>query len=144
MIDFRPLCPPAEPRGRARSRRQRQLHFVDHDQQVRRVDLEVARQPADRLAARVHERQRLGQQHADRRARRHFAISASTGAASNSTPAAPRQLVDDREPDVVPRPLVLARPGLPARRSLQSSQLLLVVFFFSSFSSRLPRPSCPS
>ena len=43
MIDFSPLCPPADPRGRARSLRQRQLHFVDDDQQVGRVDLEVPR-----------------------------------------------------------------------------------------------------
>ena len=45
---------------------ERQLNLVDDDQQIRDVDLVVAEQLADRLAARVHERQRLGQQHVGR------------------------------------------------------------------------------
>ena len=44
MIDFSPLCPPADPRARARSFAERQLHFVDDHQQVGRLDLEVPQQ----------------------------------------------------------------------------------------------------
>ena len=82
MIDFSPLCPPADPRGRARSLPERQLHLVDDDEQVGGVDLEEPRQRADRLAAQVHERQRLGQQHRARPA----------AATSRSAPRAARRL----------------------------------------------------
>ena len=89
------------------------------------VDLEIARQPADRLAAQVHERQRLGQQ---RRlgGPRPLAISASTGADFEPRRRhAARQLVDHREADVVPRAAVLRRRDCRARRS--ASFLFLLV-----------------
>ena len=39
MIDFSPLCPPADPRGRIRSRPVVELDLVDDDEQVLERDL---------------------------------------------------------------------------------------------------------
>ena len=50
-IDFSPLCPPADPRGRARSRASGSCTSSTIDQQIDGVDLEVPQQSADRLAA---------------------------------------------------------------------------------------------
>ena len=63
MTDFNPLCPPADPRARARSLPSGSCTSSTTISRSADVDLEVPRQLADRLAAQVHERQRLDQQH---------------------------------------------------------------------------------
>ena len=127
MIDFNPLCPPADPRARARNFAERQLHFVDDDEQIDRLDLEVAQQPADRLAARIHERQRLGQQRvagpprADQRLDRR-------GIECRRSPAAPARRAPRSRCCAASRGT--SRRDFPDRRSASRTY-----FFFSSFSS---------
>ena len=48
MIDLRPLCPPADPAARARSRPARDS-LVHDDEQVGELDLVELQQPADRV-----------------------------------------------------------------------------------------------
>ena len=49
MTDFSPLCPPADPRTRARSLAERELNFVDDDEHVGDVNLEIPQQLPNRL-----------------------------------------------------------------------------------------------
>ena len=106
MTDFKPLCPPADPRARARSLPSGSCTSSTTISRSADVDLEVPRQLADRLAAEVHERQRLGQQRA---AVRPTPLGDQRLGRRRLEPdrCPPREFVDHREPDVVPRALVL-------------------------------------
>ena len=83
---------------------ERQLRFVDDDEEVGRVDLEIPQQLANRLAAVVHEREWLGDDRVavappghQRVGRRRFERDGR----------AARHFVDHVEADVVPRAAVL-------------------------------------
>src|SRR3954471_4272684 len=110
---------PARPRPHSA---ERQLDFVDDDEEVGDLDLEVAQQLADRLAAQVHERERLDQQ---RVGGAPFANQRLGGRRLEHDAAAARQLVDHLEADVVARALVFRARVAKPRDELY--------FFFSSF-----------
>ena len=121
MIDFRPLCPPADPDGRARSRPSSRLHVVDDDEEVRQLDLVEPQQLADRVAAEVHERQRLGEQRRRRPAT--SPISASAGADSHSSRCRSASRSTTSKPTLCRVPVVLP-PGIAqADNELHSSPL---------------------
>src|SRR5262249_35111068 len=100
------------------------------DQQIRDVELEVPQQLADRLAALVHERHRLGEQQV---ARSHACHECICGGRLEGCRPAPRRFVDDRQADVVPRPAV-PRSGI----SETDDQLHFFLSSPSSASSFLP------
>src|SRR5688572_18772185 len=109
---------------------QLQIHVVHDDQQIGEVDLEVAQQLADGVAAEVHERQRLGQQHARRAPLRHDRVGRRR---LPLQPVTVREQIQDVESDVVPGPRVLAARVPQAGDHLHSPPG--AYFFFSSSSS---------
>jgi len=113
----RSAAPRAEPS-------ERQVHVVGNHQQVGDLHLVEVRQGLHRLAAQVHERERLGED--DRRGAVRPAHQCAEGLAIALDAGAPRDLVDHLETDVVPRVAVL-RAGV----SESDDQLQL---FASSFS----------
>ena len=62
-IDRKPLWPPSVPRRARPQPAQRQVDVVADDQEVGSLDLVVPGERRDRLAAQVHERERLDEQH---------------------------------------------------------------------------------
>ena len=96
---------------------QRKIHVVANDQDVGDRHLEVVAQRADCLPAHIHERERLDQQH-------HIVASAPLrlqrvgGCRLERQALAIGQHIDDVEPDVVPRPAVLAARIAEARDEL--------------------------
>ena len=66
MIDFTPFCPPALPPGAQPQLARRQIQVVMDHQDISRRDLVERGQRADSLAAHVHVRHRLDEQHAAR------------------------------------------------------------------------------
>src|SRR5204863_9775312 len=113
---------------------ERQLRLVDHHQDVAEVDLEIANELADRLAAQIHERERLAQENGLGRQ-----IAADPGdqrvgrRGLELNLRAAGQLVDDLEPDVVPG------AAIPRTRIAQPEDRFQCpprgYFFFSSFAS---------
>src|SRR5262245_565506 len=104
---------------------ERQLHFVDDDEQVVLIDLVIPKQRANRLAARVHESHRLGQQRvAIAPARRDGLRRRGIELRVRSS----RQFVEYREPDVVSSATVL-------RSRISEPDDDFHYFFLSSFSS---------
>jgi hypothetical protein len=59
MIDFKPLCPPADPQSS-----QRQVSIIDHHQQVGQRDLVKRKEITHGPAAQIHERRGLREHHA--------------------------------------------------------------------------------
>ena len=150
MIDFRPLCPPADPAGRARNRPSSSCTSSTTTSRSGELDLVEPQQLADRLAAEVHERQRLGQQ--TRRSappvRDERLGRAAPTSQSSPMPSAPaRRRRRTRRCAACPR---TARPGLPRPTiELHESASFRICYARLLLSSRpslrpLPRPSCPS
>ena len=137
MTDFSPLCPPADPRARARSRPSGSCTSSTTTSRSPASILKYRDQLADRLAAQVHERQRLGEQHA--RVRRATARSARRPAPTSNCDA-PRAAPARRRPS---KPTLCRVPWYSARdcpsptiafiEPARSQSRLLLVFFLSSF-----------
>ena len=114
MTDFKPLCPPADPRARARSLPSGSCTSSTTISRSADVDLEVPRQLADRLPAEIHERQRLDQQHRRRRPAAATSRSARRPAPTR-TPIAARRASSSTtaNPTLCRVPRYFA-PGLPS------------------------------
>src|SRR5262245_20574929 len=129
---FQAVVPAGRPARAGPQPAERELCFVDHDQHVGDFHLEVPGELADGLTAEVHERQRLGQQRAafgptpfgdHRLGWRRF----------ESDRGPPRDFVDDREPDIVARPLVLSSGIAEPDYQFDGQLHGIGYFFFSSF-----------
>ena len=132
MIDFSPLCPPALPLARAPAAGPAgKADFVDDDEEVRRLDLVKYRQPGHRLAAQVHEGERLAQ-HAPPRS------PTPTRADQRLVPLAPPRRPASRRRQLRRRPRSrrcaacrgTAAPGLPSPTTSFSAFLAFVLLAF--------------
>ena len=118
-------------RPRARSRPSASCTSSTTTSRSGTLDLEEPQQLADRVAAEVHERQRLGEQHARRS--RHLRHQRLGRRRLPLQPVPGRERVDDLEPDVVPG------AGVLRARVAQPDNELQALLLFSS-----PSRPCPS
>src|SRR6185503_14718691 len=116
---------------------ERQCNFIHHDQQIGRGDVVVTRQRGDRIAAAVHERQRLGdEQRLGAVLLRDERIGHLRGGQRQREAVPPRDLVDDHEPHVVPRLAILATRISQTNNELHGVRRILQdppYFFGASF-----------